>query len=512
MGSKRNQPYILLAVGALAATSAFAVFGLRSDSSTIVKPSAALLEMQLASLPTEEKLSALRQLDDVYAELIDAVSPSVVYVDIEDRGQSVGGGSGFIYTSDGWIVTNDHVVAGKEIVDVVLADGRRVEGEVFASGDPQIDLAMVKIDGSGLKPLEIADSDEVRVGVHTIAIGAPFGLSNSVTIGHVSALNREASVADYRARSQRTYSGMIQTDASINPGNSGGPLIDISGRVIGVNSTIQSVSGTSAGVGFAIPSNTVEVVADEIIRTGEFDRGLMGLYPTEVPLYRQKELGIKGGALAETVTMEQGAFKAGMRDGDIILKVDGNKIKNQTDLLRSMYVKSPGEIAQITYLRDGKEKTADVKLADPKVIYAEQFNRERQPETRERPDMFEDLAPEFFRRQRGQEERDDTAPRSGRPILGIDVQTINKALRSQFDIPADVTGVVITDVRSGSIADGEGLRVGDVLTKVDGNPVASAKDVRDAMAEKSWNDKLNIAVQRFDGSSATAIAKDIILR
>ena len=205
-----------------------------------------------------------------------------------------------IYTQDGWIITNDHVVAGADSVKVVMSDGREIDGEIHRIGDQQLDIALVKVKAKNLPTLKFSESDSVRVGQFAIAVGAPFGLANSVTVGHVSAIGRPGLAGD-RVSGPRVYRDMIQTDAAINPGNSGGPLINIDGEVIGINTTIYSPTGTSSGIGFAIPANIVRVVADEMIATGKFDRGFIGIEPVNLKPYQLKERKIDGGALVSSV-------------------------------------------------------------------------------------------------------------------------------------------------------------------------------------------------------------------
>ncbi|MGE0002597.1 MAG: S1C family serine protease, partial [Fimbriimonadaceae bacterium] len=231
-------------------------------------------------------------MEEVFVNLADRASKAVVHITSDTRGLSndqsgqtmmMGGeGSGFVYRADGWIVTNEHVVEGKKEVRVILADGRELLGKVTPVSDPQLDLAVVKVDASGLETLEFSPEKLVRPGQYAIAVGAPFGLENSVTIGHVSAISRQGTINDPRTGAARGYTGMIQTDASINPGNSGGPLIDIEGRVIGINTSIYSTTGGNNGIGFAIPSRVVKEVVDELITKGKFDRGLLGVVPRDL--------------------------------------------------------------------------------------------------------------------------------------------------------------------------------------------------------------------------------------
>lgn len=501
MKMKNSQKVLPIAILALGAVLAGGVFAASTNAwSRLPKPSVSFPkpELRTAAFPSGERLSILKQQDEVFADIADEIAPSVVNVRSESGGDG-GQGSGFVYTSDGWIVTNDHVVGGAKTVTVVLSDGRELKGTVYSTNDPDLDLALVKIDASGLKALPLGDSDQVRTAQYAIAAGSPFGLEKTVTIGHVSATNRSGSVTDPRFGIDRGYKGMIQTDASINPGNSGGPLLNIDGQVIGVNSTIFSLTGSSAGVGFALPSNTVKIVADEIIQTKKFDRGILGinLDSDDIKPYRLAELGISGGALAANVGMDGPAFKAGIRDNDVILSIDGKSVANQTDLLRQLYMRSPNQTVTLEYLRGKEKKMAQVKLTSPaelqRSLPQEGRRRRLSPD-----DLFGDGGSEFFREQGpGQGQERQAPPMEGTPKLGIGMEDISPSLRSQFSVPANVSGVVILSVVPGSPAEKYGLKVGDILMEFNGEKIASADDVIAAMKSVSWTDTVTIKAGRY---------------
>ena len=304
----RNWPYFLIGTGALLAVGAtFASMGYRP-----VLPSLGSSAPMMIPVRTPHSggagMEALRSLNDTFSEIAESVSGGVVQIVPKTAGGSDramatnGSGSGFIYRADGWVITNDHVVGDQSEVTVITRDGREYTGKVYTAKDNQIDLALVKIEANGLETLDLADMRTVRPGQFTMAVGSPFGLESSVTVGHVSALNRPGQVFDPRIGDYRGYTGMIQTDAAINPGNSGGPLLNIEGEVIGVNSTINTLTGASAGIGFAIPATTVKIVADELIATKKFDRGFLGIeFDRDLKPYEAKEMGIAGGARVAAV-------------------------------------------------------------------------------------------------------------------------------------------------------------------------------------------------------------------
>jgi serine protease Do len=427
----------------------------------------------------------LRVLNQTFVSLAADAAPSVVEIRALASGprqMMAGGGSGFVYREDGWIVTNDHVVGGAKKVTVVLNDGKSYEGTVYSPEDEQLDLAVVKIDAKGLKPLPLADSDEVRTGQFAIAVGSPFGFESTVTIGHVSAVNRPGLVMDPRTGQRRSYEGMIQTDAAINPGNSGGPLMDIYGRVIGVNSTISTTTGGSNGIGFSLPANTVKAVADELISTKKFDRGFLGITFREgLKPYQLKELGIDGGALIAELPEANPAYKAGLRSNDVITRIDNEAIKSQNDLLISMYRRSPGDEVEVTFRRGGETKKAKVTLADrSKVRVPDQEIMGGEPNAGPEgrgpnpEEFFRQWGPDFF----------DRAPRSEgrtnpgeRPRLGVTIESITPENRTQFSIPQNVEGVVVTSVDPGSLAQRLGVPAGAVIKEINQVKVSNPADL-----------------------------------
>ncbi|WP_251197342.1 S1C family serine protease [Anaerotardibacter muris] len=267
-------------------------------------------------------------------------------------------GSGVVLTADGYILTNNHVVDGADALEVV-AEGETYEAKIVGT-DPSSDLAVVKVDGATLKPIEIGNSSELVVGEWVMAAGSPFGMEQSVSTGIVSAVNR--SYAD--EESGAIYTNMIQTDAAINSGNSGGALVDAEGKLIGINTLIMSTSGTSSGVGFAIPVDYAFGIAEQIIQGKTPSHAQMGVSMITVNDQIASRFGLSTdeGAYINSITANGPAAKAGLQEGDVIVKVDGETITGASDLVLAVRSHNPGDKVSVTYIRDGKEATAEVTL------------------------------------------------------------------------------------------------------------------------------------------------------
>ena len=263
-------------------------------------------------------------------------------------------GSGVIITKDGYIVTNYHVVSGATKIMVKLHDGRKYKAKLIGS-DPKTDIAIIKIEAKNLKPITIADSSKIKVGDIVLAVGNPFGLGETVTQGIVSGLNRNSIGLN-------AYENFIQTDAAINPGNSGGALVDLKGRLIGINSAIISRSGGNNGIGFAIPSNMMKFVVNSLIKYGEVKRGYLGVMISNIDSSKAKLYGVDHGVLINKVEPNSAASKAGLKVGDIIVAVDGEKVNNAGELRNKIAFKGPGAEVKLTVYRNGKYLTLTAKL------------------------------------------------------------------------------------------------------------------------------------------------------
>lgn len=341
-------------------------------------------------------------------------------------------GTGFIVRSDGYVLTNNHVVAGADRVEVKLADGRKFKGKVLL--DPRTDLAVIKIEATGLPAVSFADSDKVRVGQWTMAIGNPFELRNTVTVGVVSALRRERDPGFDLAG----YPEAIQTDAAINPGNSGGPLVDLDGKVIGVNFAIISSTQQSAGIGFAIPSNTARYVVDQLISKGKVVRGYLGVETDDLTPAISQVYGVTKGALVKLVTAGEAADKAGVKASDVITKIDGKDVGDALALRQAIGAIAPGTTVKLTVMRDKAEKVIPVKLT-------------------EAPSGVED----------------SSQPVAGEK-LGLAVQSITPSLAKQLGYRASLKGVVVTSVTGGGAADRAGMQENDVITKINTTQIVDA--------------------------------------
>lgn len=334
--------------------------------------------------PTTLSLSdaqALAILDKALADVYERTAGSVVYIAVQKRsafGSSYGTGSGWVYDRDGHIVTNNHVVEGASEVRVRFASELEVLAEVVGT-DPDSDLAVIRVDvpSDSLVPLELGDSSQVRAGQTVVAIGNPFGFEQTLTSGVVSAIGRVS-----RQASGFSTPNVIQTDAAINPGNSGGPLLDIYGRVIGVNSSIYSTTGEFAGIGFAVPINTVKRVVPALIETGTYVHPWLGIEGMDVNGLTADVLGlpIDRGALVQKVTSGGPAEEAGVRGGreratidgavtdvlvggDIITAMDGRPVSGMDDLITYLEEYNVGDTVVLTLFRDGEEIDVEVTLA-----------------------------------------------------------------------------------------------------------------------------------------------------
>ncbi|WP_299412796.1 trypsin-like peptidase domain-containing protein [uncultured Sulfitobacter sp.] len=315
-----------------------------------------------------------------YGDLVEEVGPAVVFIEVtaaapantadilpdtlrrrfeqhapQDR-QRNGLGSGFIISDDGQIVTNHHVVEGAQSVKVTLTDGRSYEAEVLGS-DPATDIALLSIKPDATLPfVTFGSSDTMRVGDEVVAVGNPFGLSSTVTSGIISAKSRDINAGP--------YDEFIQTDAAINRGNSGGPLFNNEGEVVGVNTAILSPGGGSVGIGFAVPSDIVREIVDDLATEGRVTRGWLGVNIRPMSDEVAQVLGFDAtrGAVVEAVSADSPAAQAGLRKGDIILRFDETTIAALRDLTRAVASKTPEDAATVTVLRRGKELTLDVTI------------------------------------------------------------------------------------------------------------------------------------------------------
>ncbi len=363
-------------------------------------------------------------------------------------------GSGVIVREDGYILTNNHVIKEADKIKVSLLDKRGFSAKVIGT-DPKTDLALLKIDADNLPVLPLGDSDQLEIGQFVLAIGNPFGLSGTVTMGIVSAKGRaNLRIADYE--------DFIQTDAAINPGNSGGALINLKGELVGINTAIFSRSGGYMGIGFAIPSNMAKAVMESLLKYGKVVRGWLGVSIQELTPELKKSFDYQGtGVLVAEVLPETPAEKAGIKPGDIIVEYNGEKIESVFQLKNLVAETHPGTEAEIKIFREGKYLTLKTKIAELK-----------------------ESSPAI-----------SSAPSSPSARLGMEVSELTPELRKSYNLPAGLEGVMITALEPGGRAERAGLKIGDVILKVNRTRVRTARDFWKA-AEASGKNQILLWVWR----------------
>jgi S1-C subfamily serine protease len=341
-------------IGGLLASGA-TVLALRDEP---VNDPPVAVEEQPVTAP-EVAVNESRTQVEVVAE---AVLPTVVQIDIDGGGAlgtSSGNGSGVVYRSEGYIITNNHVVAGADRMNIVFADGTR-ESASLIGRDPLSDIAVVKVDRDDLTAIGIGDSSALRVGQLAVAIGSPFGLEGSVTAGVISALNRPINVGE-----GIRLPNVIQTDAPINPGNSGGALVGADGKLIGINSAILTAgSPANAGVGFAVPVTTAVDIADELIESGSVTYPFLGVEGSNVPPAAAERLGVEQGALITSVEPDTPAADAGLRNDDVVTQLGDVEITSMDDLIIAVRQAEVGDVVEVVYIRNQEERTAEVTLVE----------------------------------------------------------------------------------------------------------------------------------------------------
>jgi len=386
--------------------------------------------------------------------------------------QRRGMGSGFIIDSNGIILTNNHVVNGADEVKVKLHDGREFIGHDIKT-DPRTDVAIVRIDATGLKALRLGDSHATQVGDWVLAIGSPFGLEMTVTSGIISAKGRSNQIT------QRA--DFLQTDAAINPGNSGGPLINMRGEVIGINTAIATESGGYDGIGFAIPSHIAGWVSQKLIASGEVQRGYLGTEIKAVDAQTAKQFNVKvrEGALVVSVLPGSPADKAGMEPGDLIVKLNDQTINDPTSLQGAVEQLAIGKTYSLEVNRHGKKQTLEVTLAEMPKTFTVSSRHDDEAQT-------------------------PASPKSD--SLGLQLSPLTHDLAKQFGIRGD-SGLVITGVEEGSPAQTAGLKSGDVIEKAGGQAVSTVQEYDQARDQFSKGDGLVLNIRSSDGKRFFVILK-----
>ncbi len=378
-------------------------------------------------------------------------------------------GSGVVIKGEGYILTNHHVIDGADKIRVEFADGRSATARIVGS-DPPTDLAVLKVEETGLPTLSYGDSDAAKVGDVVLAFGNPLGVGQTVTMGIVSAKGRATGVGD------GSYEDFLQTDAPINQGNSGGALVNLQGELLGINAQILSPSGGNIGLGFAIPASMARAVADQLIKDGKVHRAKLGVTVQAVTPELAEGLGISQvrGALVSGVEAGSPGEKAGLREGDVITELDGQPVADSNQLRNKVATSAPNRSVTLKVLRDGKETTLTAKLAA------------RDSDT----------------------DRPLTPSEEGEPAesLGMTVAPMTPKLAAELDLPATETGVVVTEVDPSGIAAEAGFRPGDVVKKVNGREVKSVADLKEAMAARR-NGPAMVLVARNGGNLFVAIPR-----
>jgi serine protease Do len=465
-------------------------------------PADTVVTVAPATRSTDPSVARLADLSDAFATIAAKVKPSVVYITAREeaqpvaqrrergnldqippemremlrgfglpdmdqmpmrpRGGGIASGSGFIVSKDGYILTNNHVVDGASEVRVRLLDRREFKAKVIGR-DPNTDVAVIKIDASGLTPAPLGDSDASRVGEWVLAVGNPLGnnLTFTVTQGIISAKGRSLQLP---GRSEMSIQDFIQTDAAINPGNSGGPLVDVNGNVIGINSAIESPTGYNAGYGFAVPINLAHAVMNQIIKTGHVERAALGVQVRDASAEDAAYVGLKsiGGVLVNTFSSDKSAAKkAGVEPGDVIVSVDGKKIDYVAQLQQAIAFRKPGDEVTLQVARKGG------KLETIKV-------------TLQRAESAADDSESS-----SNDAADNDAKGSSMHQLGVSVQSIDAQTRHELKLPSDVQGVLVTGTQDGSPASthlfAPSNGAADIITSVEGKSIDTPEQLKSAL-------------------------------
>ena len=384
--------------------------------------------------------------------------------EFKQRGQ----GSGFIISKDGYILTNNHVVEGADVIKVTLSDNRDFEAKVIGT-DPQTDVALLKIeDPKNLPVLTLGDSANLEPGEWVIAIGNPFGLSQTVTVGVVSAIGRSSVGIN-------EYENFIQTDAAINPGNSGGPLINARGEVVGINTALFSRTGGYMGIGFAIPINMAKSIETQLQTSGKVTRGWLGVAIQNVDKDLAESFGLKqaGGILISGVQKDSPASSAGLKQGDVILRLNDVVLNDVSDLRNKVAMLQPKSKALLLIMRDGREKKIQVTIG-------------------EQPSNFG---------KRGQSASDkDTLDQ-----FGLTLQELTAELAEKFEY-AENSGLIISDVEPGGPAATAGLKPGQLIEEVNRQKVTSLKELKRALKQSSDSGKILMRVRSGEYSTYVVLA------
>lgn len=451
-----------------------------------------------------------KSLSKSFIEVSKAVSPAVVSITVTTKAKSnkerggnewfyhffgpegqqpqvpqVEGGSGFVISPDGYIMTNNHVVANadEKKIEVSFNDGKKEMAKIIGT-DPTTDLAIIKVERKDLTVTALGNSDDVEVGEMVLAVGNPLGLEGTVTSGIISATGRSIGILRQEGVGNLGIENFIQTDAAINPGNSGGPLVNMRGEVIGINSAIATTNQRYQGYGFAIPINLAKVVAEDLIKNGKVRRGYLGVMISPIDDKMAKALGLDKpeGALIQEVQKDGAAIESGIKAGDVVLEIDGKKIKASNELQSLIARKHPGETVSLKIFRDGN--TLDKKVT-----------------LRARNDEDEVAASDS-----GADKNDDSESTSSKSVefekLGFSIQPLTPEVKKQAKVD---NGVVVAGVETMGEAFSNGLAQGDIIIQADKKDLTSPKELKNIIDKKKGGDAILLRIKRGETVSFLAL-------
>ena len=441
--------------------------GVTSFAPIVKKAAPSVVNISSSRMVRERPMRNPFQDDPIFRQFFGDPSPDS---DRERMRREQSLGSGVIVSTDGYILTANHVVKDADEIHVSIADTKKEYTAKVIGADPQIDVAVLKINATGLPAITLADSDQLEVGDIVLAIGNPFDVGQSVTMGIVSGLGRNG-------LGFNRYENFIQTDAAINPGNSGGALVDAEGRLIGINSGIESSSRGNEGVGFAVPINMARRSMERLISGGKITRGYLGVFPQDITpgLAEQFNLSDQNGALVGDVLPDAPAEKAGIKPGDVITEFDGKQINDANSLRLLASETSPGTKVTVKLLRNGREKDVTVTLGE--------------------------LPAQAMQNENGQNgDNPDNSKMDG--LEGVTVSDLNQDARQALQAPDNLHGAVVVDLDENSNSAEAGLQKGDVIVEINRQPVTSADDAV-KLCRQAKGDKILLKVWHRDGDSSS---------
>jgi serine protease Do len=420
----------------------------------------------ISSLATSQTVSLRGMINgrEVSPEELKRFLPPEFWQDLSpgEQRQQTGLGSGIIVSSDGYILTNNHVVEGADELEIELFDGRLLNAKIVGR-DPQSDVAVLKVDARDLRPAKLGDSSAMQVGDWVVAIGSPFGLEQTVTAGIISATNRQTGIIANRTGG-RGYEDFLQTDAAINPGNSGGPLVNLRGEVIGINTAINSRTGSNTGIGFAIPSNMASMIMQDLKTSGEVVRGYIGAYLEDLTARNAESYNlpetVSRAAIITKVAEGQPAAQSGLQADDVVTRIGKRRIRSMADMQSIVAMTRPGSQLNFEVYRDG----APVQIP---VTVGRQTKQNMSP-------------PGRFRIQ----------------SLGLGVLELTPRIAQQLDLPEDTGGFVVVELdRSGAAMLEMGLQIEDIIIEVNGSQVATIAQLREALLSPASSPRLTVIRQ-----------------